>query len=92
MYYWLMKLIELEKQAITALLQGEEVKYASNRRIIKGFKGSVFFIDDNQIVRPNEIGSVEYIKDYAEKIIVRFLNMNLKLNLGVMGPMHLLIG
>ena len=27
----------------------------------------VFFIDDNQIVRPNEIGSAEYIKKRAEK-------------------------
>jgi len=27
----------------------------------------VFFIDDNQVVRPNEIGSVEYLKRYAEK-------------------------
>lgn len=28
---------------------------------------SVFFIDDDQIVRPNEIGSSTYIKDYAER-------------------------
>lgn len=30
-------------------------------------KVAVFFIDDNQVVRPNEIGSVEYIKNNAEK-------------------------
>lgn len=35
--------------------------------LINASKVSVFFIDDNQIVRPNEIGSVEYIKDYANK-------------------------
>ena len=27
----------------------------------------VFFIDDNQVVRPNEIGSVDYIKKVAEE-------------------------
>lgn len=30
-------------------------------------KVSVFFIDDKQVVRPNEIGSVEYIRGAAEK-------------------------
>jgi uncharacterized protein len=28
---------------------------------------AVFFIDDKQVVRPDEIGSVEYIRNYAEK-------------------------
>ena len=28
---------------------------------------TVFFIDDNQVVRPNEIGSVDYIKKVAEE-------------------------
>lgn len=35
--------------------------------LINVSKVAVFFIDDNQIVRPDEIGSVQYIKDYAEK-------------------------
>lgn len=35
--------------------------------LINVSKVTVFFIDDNQIVRPDEIGSVQYIKDYAEK-------------------------
>lgn len=30
-------------------------------------KVSVFFIDDKQVVRPNEIGSVQYIRDQAER-------------------------
>ncbi len=30
-------------------------------------KVSVFFIDDNQVVRPNEIGSVDYIKTIAQQ-------------------------
>ncbi len=29
-------------------------------------KVAVFFIDDKQVVRPDEIGSVQYIKEYAE--------------------------
>ncbi len=39
--------------------QIEELMHASN--VI------VFFIDDNQIVRPNEIGSVAYIRSFAKK-------------------------
>jgi uncharacterized protein len=35
--------------------------------IISASKCSVFFIDDNQVVRPNEIGSVEYIAAEAIK-------------------------
>jgi len=35
------------------------------QELINVAKVSVFFIDDAQIVRPNEIGSVEYIKQYA---------------------------
>ncbi len=35
--------------------------------ILKASKVSVFFIDDDQIVRPNEIGSVDYIKTTSEK-------------------------
>src|SRR4030042_1447524 len=40
------------------LLQIEEIINAS--------KVSVFFIDDKQNVRPNEIGTVEYIKEHAQ--------------------------
>ena len=35
--------------------------------LIKASKVSVFFIDDDQIVRPGEIGSVAYIKEAADK-------------------------
>lgn len=35
--------------------------------ILRASKVAVFFIDDKQIVRPKEIGSVAYIKEYAEK-------------------------
>lgn len=36
--------------------------------LIRTAKVSVFFIDDNQIVRPNEIGSSEYIKKHAKQL------------------------
>jgi len=35
--------------------------------MIDAAKVSVFFIDDYQIVRPNEIGSVQYIREHALK-------------------------
>ena len=37
------------------------------QEIIEAAKVSVFFIDDKQVVRPNEIGSVSYIKEIAAK-------------------------
>lgn len=36
--------------------------------LLKASRTSVFFIDDNQIVRPKEIGSSQYIKDEAGKL------------------------
>ena len=47
------------KQKRSGLLQIDE--------LIKASKVSVFFIDDDQVVRPGEIGSVEYIKESAER-------------------------
>ncbi|MDP1854150.1 MAG: DUF2075 domain-containing protein [Candidatus Omnitrophota bacterium] len=35
--------------------------------LLKASKVAVFFIDDNQVVRPNEIGSVSYIKEVASQ-------------------------
>jgi len=35
--------------------------------LMNASKVSVFFIDDNQVVRPNEIGSVNYIKRFSEE-------------------------
>lgn len=35
--------------------------------LIAAARFSVFFIDDHQVVRPGEIGSVAYIREYAEK-------------------------
>jgi hypothetical protein len=36
------------------------------QEIINAGKVSVFFIDDDQVVRPDEIGSVQYIRSNAE--------------------------
>jgi hypothetical protein len=38
------------------------------RELLDAAKVSVFFIDDRQIVRPNEIGSTEHIQKYAAEI------------------------
>lgn len=48
-----------KKSDRSELYQVEELLHAS--------KVSVFFIDDDQIVRPNEIGSSEYLKQYARE-------------------------
>jgi uncharacterized protein len=35
--------------------------------ILRASKVSVFFIDDDQVVRPNEIGSVQHIKEFSQQ-------------------------
>jgi len=46
--------------------------------IMKAAKVSVFFIDDAQIVRPNEIGSVQYIKSHAAALNCRVFEYELE--------------
>jgi hypothetical protein len=46
--------------------------------IIKASKVSVYFIDDDQVVRPKEIGSVNYIKEYGEKYKCRIFEYELE--------------
>jgi DUF2075 family protein/DNA replication protein DnaC len=46
--------------------------------LINAAKVGVFFIDDNQIVRPNEIGSAEYIKERAEKNNCKYFEYELE--------------
>jgi DUF2075 family protein len=46
--------------------------------LLTASKMSVFFIDDKQIVRPDEIGSVQYIREYAEKHNYRVLEYKLE--------------
>ena len=46
--------------------------------LIKASKTSVFFIDDDQVVRPGEIGSVEYIRHNAESLGCKVLEYELE--------------
>ena len=46
----------------------KQSKLSQIEELVKASKTSVFFIDDNQVVRPGEIGSVEYIKESAQKM------------------------
>lgn len=46
--------------------------------ILKVAKISVFFIDDNQIVRPGEIGSIAYVKEYAKSKNVQVIEFELE--------------
>ena len=54
----------------TGKLQIEELVHAS--------RVTVFFIDDKQSVRPNEIGSAEYVIDYANKTGSRLFDYKLE--------------
>ncbi len=46
--------------------------------LIKAAKVVVFLIDDDQVVRPGEIGSVQYIKEYADKNHCRIFEYELE--------------
>jgi len=46
--------------------------------LVNAAKISVFFIDDDQVVRPGEIGSVSYIKEFAEKNKCRLFEYELE--------------
>jgi hypothetical protein len=45
----------------------KQSKLPQIQELLKASRTSVFFIDDNQIVRPGEIGSTDYIRAEAEK-------------------------
>ncbi len=46
----------------------KQSKIPQIQELLKASRTSVFFIDDNQIVRPGEIGSTGYIKTEAERL------------------------
>ncbi len=50
---------------------------AQIEELINASKVAVLFIDDNQVVRPDEIGSVQYIKEYAQKANCRIFEYEL---------------
>ena len=52
------------------LLQVEE--------LVRAAKVAVFFIDDQQVVRPGEIGSVNLLKDVAEQLGARIIREKLE--------------
>ena len=47
--------------------KGKRSDVAQVEELIRASKVAVFFIDDDQVVRPDEIGSVRYIQKCAEK-------------------------
>ncbi len=50
---------------------GYSKKYSGKlqiEEIIEAAKVSIFFIDDNQVVRPDEVGNSKYIRDHAERL------------------------
>jgi hypothetical protein len=48
--------------------KSKQSRLSQIQELLKASRTSVFFIDDNQIVRPGEIGSTHYIKAEAEKL------------------------
>jgi hypothetical protein len=46
----------------------KQSKLSQIQELLKASRTSVFFIDDNQIVRPGEIGSTHYIETEAKKL------------------------
>lgn len=46
--------------------EAKRSKVPQVQEIINASKVAVFFIDDDQVVRPDEIGSIDYIHSYAE--------------------------
>jgi len=46
--------------------------------ILDAAKVSVFFIDDDQVVRPDEVGSVQHIREHAEREGARLLEYELE--------------
>jgi uncharacterized protein len=48
--------------------KAKQSKLPQIQELLKASRTSVFFIDDNQVVRPGDIGSTDYIKTEAEKL------------------------
>lgn len=48
------------------------------QELLEASKVSAFFIDDKQVVRPDEVGSVEHIREYAERQDARLFEYQLE--------------
>lgn len=59
-------------------VEWEKAKVPQLYEIHRAPKVSVFFIDDNQIVKPGEIGSIQYIIDYSRSKNVNVLEYELE--------------
>lgn len=73
---------EAHRIRITSNSRFTKKEFRSNQKqideILNSAKVSVFFIDDNQVVRPGEIGSVNYIREAAEKYNSKILDFELE--------------
>lgn len=58
--------------------KNERLNVAQIDELIRAAKVAVFFIDDAQVVRPGEIGSVQYIKEHAQKANCRIFEYELE--------------
>lgn len=67
-------------------------KKSQLEELFKASKVAVFFIDDRQIVRPDEIGSSKLIAEFAQAQGFDFLSVISRHSFAVMVLMHLLIG
>jgi len=61
---------------------------AQIEELLNASKVSAFFIDDDQVVRPGEIGSVQYIKNTLQRTAAKFLSMNWKLSSAATAQTH----
>lgn len=58
--------------------KGKRTNIPQIEELIKASKVAAFFIDDDQVVRPGEIGSVQYIKEYAKRNNCRIFEYELE--------------
>ena len=58
--------------------RAERTKVPQIDELIKASKVSVYFVDDDQVVRPNEIGSSGYIRESASRLNCQIENFELE--------------
>jgi len=56
-----------EKTIARYISKAQRSELAQIEELLRAAKVSAFFIDDLQVVKPDEIGSVRYIRDFAQK-------------------------
>jgi DUF2075 family protein len=58
--------------------RSERSDYPQIRELLAASRLSVFFVDDHQVVRPNEIGSSDYIRSHAQDLGCRVWEYDLE--------------